>query len=371
MKTLGAVMAAGRTTGFNYLRLILAVSVLCSHSVDVSYGINFANEFENGPIRPLIALLLPMFFALSGFLVAGSLERSRSLISFMGLRVIRLVPALGFETTLAALLLGPTLTALPLADYFSNSLVARYFLNIIGDIQYLLPGVFERNPWAHTVNAQLWTLPYEMTCYIALAGLALFNIHRHRKLFALVVVIITLLLNAKYVANAALAGWNPIPVVPGSALVLAFLYGFTLYLYRDMIPHSRQFGIVAAVLAPALLIHPATDYLVPLPAAYLTVWLGLMRPHPFLLTRYGDYSYGIFLFGFPVQQATTQLMGPEFRTWYWNIATALPLTILFAIISWHGVEKPSLSLRAPLRRLEDRMLAVSPAKSRATTEQHT
>lgn len=106
LKTFGAVMAAGRTTGFDYMRLVLATAVLCTHSIDVSYGVKFTIEFANGPIRPLIALLLPMFFALSGFLVAGSLERCRSLVSFMGLRVIRLAPALAFETVLAALILG-------------------------------------------------------------------------------------------------------------------------------------------------------------------------------------------------------------------------------------------------------------------------
>ena len=368
LKTLGAVMAAGRTTGFDYLRLVLATAVLCSHSIDVSYGVNFTIKFENGPIRPLIALLLPMFFALSGFLVAGSLDRCRSLVSFMGLRVIRLAPALAFETVLAALILGPLLTSLPSAAYFSDSLLARYFLNIVGEIQYLLPGLFERNPWPRTVNAQLWTLPYELMCYIALAGLALFGIHRRRRAFALVIVALNLILTARYVINAASAGWNALPVAPGPSLVLAFLYGITFHLYRDTIPHSPRLGVAAGVLALALLIHPATDYLVPLLAAYFTVWLGLMRLRPSLLTQHGDYSYGIFLFGFPIQQAMTQLMGPPFQEWYWNIATALPPTILFAVISWHAVEKPSLALRGPLKRLEDRMLAASHAKTSEAIE---
>ena len=367
LKTFGAVMAAGRTTGFDYLRLVLATGVLCSHCIDVSYGVNFTSEFENGPIRPLIAVLLPMFFALSGFLVAGSLDRCRSLVSFMGLRVIRLVPALAFETVLTALILGPLLTSLPLAAYFSDSLLARYFLNIVGDIQYLLPGLFESNPWQRTVNAQLWTLPYELRCYIALAALALFGIYRRRQTFVMVVVALNLILTARYVVNAADAGWNANPVVPGLSLVLAFLYGIAFHLYRDTIPHSPRLGIAAGVLTLALLIDPATDYLVPLFAAYFTVWLGLMRPRPSLLTKHGDYSYGIFLFGFPIQQAITQFMGPPFQEWYWNIATALPLTILFAVISWHAVEKPSLALRGPLKRLEDRMLATSHSKTSEAT----
>ncbi len=350
-------MAAGRTTGFDYLRLGLATAVLCSHSIDVSYGVSFTLAFENGAIRPFIAIILPMFFALSGFLVAGSLERCRSLVSFVGLRIIRLVPALAFETVLAALILGPLLTSLPLASYFSDSLLAHYFLNIVGDIQYLLPGMFESNPWARTVNAQLWTLPYELMCYAALAGLAVFGVHRRRHAFALVVVALNVLLTAHYVITSGDAGWNALPVAPGPSLVLAFLYGITFYLYRDAIPHSRNIGLAAGALALMLLIHPSTDYLVPPLAAYFTVWLGLMRPRESVLTRHGDYSYGIFLFGFPIQQAMTQIMGPAFHEWYWNIAASLPLTIAFAIISWHLVEKPSLRLRGPLKRFEDRMLA--------------
>lgn len=368
-ESLAAVMAAGRTTGFDYLRLGLATAVLCSHSIDVSYGVSFTNDFENGPIRPLIAILLPMFFALSGFLVAGSLDRCRSLVSFMGLRVIRLAPALAFETVLAALILGPLLTRLPLAAYFSDDLLPRYFLNIVGHIQYLLPGLFEDNPWPNTVNAQLWTLPYELICYIALATLALFSIHRRRHIFALVVVGLNVVLLARYVIGAASAGWNDYPVAPGPVMVLAFLYGITFHLYRDRVRHSAGLGLAAGALALAVLIHPATDYLVALPAAYFTVWLGLMRPPPSLLTRHGDYSYGIFLFGFPIQQAMTQVMGPDFRGWYWNIAAALPVTILFAMLSWHAVEKPSLALRGPLKRLEDRLLAASDRKAVGEAEQ--
>ncbi len=362
-------MAAGRTTGFDYLRLGLATAVLCSHGLDVSYGPGFATTVENGPMRPIIAIILPMFFALSGFLVAGSLDRCRSLISFIGLRVIRLAPALAFETVLATLILGPLMTRLPLADYVGDDLLPRYFLNIVGDIQYLLPGLFEANPWPRTVNAQLWTLPYELMCYTALATLALLGLHRRRRAFALVVVALNLILAANYVISAAGAGWNPAPVAPGPALVLAFLYGITLHLYRDRIPHSPRLGIAAGVLALAVLIHPATDYLVPPLAAYLTVWLGLTRPRPSGLTEHGDYSYGIFLFGFPIQQAMTQLMSPAFREWCWNIAAALPLTILLAAISWHFVEKPALALRGPLKRLETRLLAGSRAKASLASKQ--
>jgi peptidoglycan/LPS O-acetylase OafA/YrhL len=362
--TLDDVMNApgGRTTGFDYLRIGLAVAVLVSHSIDVGYGFAYATAVENGALRPVIAIILAMFFALSGFLVAGSLERCRSLVSFMGLRVIRLVPALAFETALAALVLGPLLTTLPVAAYFQDPLFARYFLNIAGDIQYLLPGMFAANPWANTVNAQLWTLPYELACYLSLFGLALFGIHRHRQMFALIVVAANVVLAAKYMTTGQ---WNPVPTLPGDALVLSFLYGITCYLYRRELAHSAPLGIAAAALSIALLVHPATDYLAPAFAAYLTVYLGLLRPTPTRLISSGDYSYGIFLYGFPVQQAVAHVLGTTGQHWAINTLIALPVTIGLAMLSWHYIEQPSLGLRAQLKQIEARWLALKASVSLA------
>ena len=364
--TLGSVMKGpgGCATGFDYLRLILAVAVVLTHSIDVTYGFAYGSAVESGLLRPFFAIILPMFFALSGFLVAGSLERCRTLVSFVGLRLIRLLPALIFETALAALLLGPLLTKLPLWDYFQDPLFLGYFANIRGDIRYLLPGLFEANPWPSTVNAQLWTLPYELACYLTLLGLAVLGIHRKRALF----VIFTAGLNAALLAQDVYAGnFNPTAVISGKELVLCFLYGIAIYLYRNEIRHSAKLGSLACVLALALLIHPATDYLVPAVAAYLTVYLGLLRPAKTALVTSGDYSYGIFLYGFPVQQAVVQLLGPANQHWYWNLALALPVTLAFAMLSWHRIEEPALALRSQLNKFEDSLLAVSqpPAKTSA------
>lgn len=65
----------GRPSGFDYLRIGLAISVLCLHSVATSYGKAADVELWMTPLRPFMRAILPMFFALSGFLVAGSLLR--------------------------------------------------------------------------------------------------------------------------------------------------------------------------------------------------------------------------------------------------------------------------------------------------------
>ncbi len=115
------VATSGRPAGFDYLRIGLALSIICFHSVVTSYGDKAQDRFVNTWAGPFILLLVPMFFALSGFLVAGSLARTKTVVSFLGLRAIRILPALAVETLLSAFLLGAIFTALPLREYFTSS----------------------------------------------------------------------------------------------------------------------------------------------------------------------------------------------------------------------------------------------------------
>src|SRR5262249_19035746 len=142
--TLGEKLAqsAGRPTGFDYLRLGLSVAVVCMHSAITSYGQPADFALWLSPLRAPLRLILPMFFALSGYLVAGSLLRSTSLVQFLGLRVLRIYPALSVEVLLSALLLGPLLTSEPVVRYITSQTFLAYLLNVTGHIHYQLPGVF-------------------------------------------------------------------------------------------------------------------------------------------------------------------------------------------------------------------------------------
>lgn len=126
----------GRASGFDYLRFILAASIICFHSVVTSYGVQAQSAVNASPLGSVFRPLLPMFFALSGFLVAGSLERAPNLVVFLGLRVFRIFPALIVDTAVSALLIGTLFTQLPLPEYFSDVRFNEYFLNILGWIHY-------------------------------------------------------------------------------------------------------------------------------------------------------------------------------------------------------------------------------------------
>jgi peptidoglycan/LPS O-acetylase OafA/YrhL len=217
------VRVTGFSSGFDYLRLTLAVAVLVWHTFPILHDVPVARDFFTSPWGVLPRIILPMFFALSGFLVAASLERN-SLPIFLAYRAIRIVPALAMEVGLSALILGPLMTTLPLSEYFSQRQVYGYFLNAIGFIRYLLPGVFENNPWPRFVNGSLWTVPFELECYIALAMLAVVGITaRVRWLVAIILVASIALLLYGFTFN--LTEFRSDDQVSGRVLVLCFLSG--------------------------------------------------------------------------------------------------------------------------------------------------
>src|SRR5690349_1463494 len=112
----------GRSSGFDYMRLSLALCIFTLHSLSIngqSPRLLQEQPFSEA-YHVLTRILVPMFFCLGGFLVAGSLERANSLLTFLGLRFLRIFPALWVDILFSALVLGPFLTALPLAAYFSS-----------------------------------------------------------------------------------------------------------------------------------------------------------------------------------------------------------------------------------------------------------
>ncbi len=345
--TLGSRLrdTGGRASGFDYMRLILAVAILCFHSVITSYGSGADVVFWNTALKPFVRALLPMFFALSGFLVAGSLERSPTLLTFLGLRIIRIYPALIVESVLSALVLGPLLTTYMLTDYFHDPRFFEYLRNIVGDIHYELPGVFANNPYPSVVNGQLWTVPYELTCYIALAILTVLGVKRYR----LIAPVAALLVILVYAAGRLLKYHGDFPLfstaLPGPLLLSSFLFGVSFYLYRADVGFDRRL-FAASVVASIALLGPVPfgEYLAPLPIAYVTLYLGLLDPVRLKLIKSADFSYGIFLYSFSIQQAVCAIC-PWARHWYLNILICLPLAAMVAALSWYLVEKPMLHAR--------------------------
>jgi peptidoglycan/LPS O-acetylase OafA/YrhL len=267
--------------------------------------------------------------------VAGSLERN-NLTSFITLRAIRIFPALVAEVVISALVIGSVFTTLSLSQYFTDQMFFSYFLNMIGYIHYYLPGVFLDLPAPGLVNAQLWTVPHELECYLALSALALIGIAKRPRLsFVLMISLIAVLVLRDSLSGKPAA----IAAPPGRMLVLCFLCGVVLYLNRTRIVHSRWLFLfsVFAYAASVLASTRAGEDLASVFVAYVTVYIGLTNLGGSFLTRIADYSYGVYLYGFPIQQTVSHLM-PDHRVWYINFIISFAATLLIAAASWHLLE---------------------------------
>lgn len=339
--TFGAIIVRnnGRTYGFDYLRLGLALAVVLVHSVSTTYGPKNGNFVFEGWLRPLTVSILPAFFALSGFLVCGSLARNPSLFAFLILRAIRIVPALTAETILCAIVIGPALTGISIWQYLSDPIFYKYFLNIIGFIQFYLPGVFLDNPFPRVINGQLWTVPIELECYVALAMIFIFGLFTRIWLLVPLFLAITAYTLANHYTRSGIA--LEVANVHQRVLLLSFLAGVILYQLRDRVPYSVPLVVLSGLASYGLLLRTDTSYFVPLPIAYLVASVGILEiPKRTFLLR-GDYSYGIFLFGFPVQQTFAHLAAqgaPRLQCWWINCLVCMPLSIGMAYLSWHLIE---------------------------------
>lgn len=351
-----------RPSGFDYLRLFLSIGVIAIHGVAICYGSDAFVQMWKGPAHPFALFIVPSFFALSGFLVAGSLERN-DIPTFLLLRFLRIFPALCVEVLISALILGVLLTTLPLASYFSHPELWRYAGNIVGWVHFDLPGVFENRPPPNHVNGSLWTVPFELDCYIAIAALAAIGILQKVRMLVLILLAATaagtiyiLLMKSFWLGQ----------MHPGGMLVLSFLFGAAIYLMRGSLPFSKSYFWVSVGASIVLLIPSKGIYLAAPFISYTTVYLGLLDPRRTVLIKGSDYSYGIYLYGYPFQQAVFQLF-PGGNIWIINVGLAVLLSGCAAYCSWTFVESKVLDhrrvivdgFRSCLKRVRQRLSPAS------------
>lgn len=328
-----------RTNNFDSLRFWAALAVLWSHAFSAAMGSEIWEPMIvlSGGQTTLGTIAVAVFFVISGYLITQSFERSRSAWRFAKARVLRLMPALLIVLLLSGLVIGPLVTVLPLSEYFESWGLYRYmFLNgsLLG-FSGLLPGVFVDNPLPY-VNGPLWTLRFEAACYgliFVLGILGLLNRYVTLALFTAGVVFLTF--DGPYAIDDFLQ-WNH-----RVDLTTKFLAGAVLYHWRP-----RLNGTAATVCAGvSLLTLLAGGFWLALPTvfAYLVIYVAFAPARLPNMARFGDLSYGIYIYGWPVKQLVLHydLAG----TWYGVGALATVITIGLAFLSWHVVEKVALSFK--------------------------
>lgn len=353
----------GRQNNFTLIRVVLAAAVIYGHSYALSPRPG-RQEFAAQLFKPYnmysgsVAVLA--FFLVSGFLVAASLVSRGSVIQFLKARVLRIYPGLAVCILLLTFVLGPLATQVPKSQYFSDPQILDFLkhnLTLLDGVRFYLPGVFQQNP-VPAVNGSLWSLPVEVKLYLVLSLLGLLGILRSR---AVTNVVVFSLVVAWILKPARFDFLIPGPAAPGWALMFAI--GVLLYLNRDSVPLNK--GILGAFFFIAVVMYGTDRFPIAFGAflAYATFWVAYV-PKLSWPEWLGDNSYGIYIYGYPVQQAVKCLMPSASPLT--NTAVALPITFLIALASWHYVEKPALSLKDV--RLVDLLARISGGRWKAVVE---
>jgi peptidoglycan/LPS O-acetylase OafA/YrhL len=339
--------------------MLAASAVLISHAYVLSLGTGTAEPLTNTLGMSLGEVAVVTFFVVSGFFVSQSFDRKRSLVDFCVARVLRIYPGLVLVLLLTVLLLGPFLTTLNVMGYFLDPATFTYLPRnlCLKYLQYGLPGVFKNNPYPSAINGSLWTLFYEVSCYglvamVGILGLAVRDLYFAALLLAYSVGYVLL----KTVGHATLQHHGMLLLL--HELTLPFLMGMAFYQFRKVLPLSG-IGCVLAVGAAGLAYLGAGPWfreVFIVSWSYLVFAFGFLPFRPLkIYNRLGDYSYGMYIYAFPIEQ--TVVSGWPGVSAVVLIAASFPITLIFAVLSWHIVERPILAMRPTVSAWLDTLLA--------------
>lgn len=280
------------------------------------------------------------FFIISGYLIAASAWRMRFL-PYLWRRVIRILPAFWTVLVITAFVFAPVSTLFTGETWTLWAALQHIRGNALLYItEWGVPGTLERVPYPDVWNGPLWSLFYEFAAYIATGLLLMIGwVRRHG------ILVFSVLFAFLVVAQPLAHG--PLDVTTNlylNAIRLAafFVAGSLFYAARDKVPLSTPWG-AASIIVFCLLAYLNLDWWYgQLPMAYALLWLGSVIDVP--IGRANDISYGIYIYGFPMQQFTYLMIG-TMGGWVLHSVLALALTIPLAAVSWFFIEKPAMKLR--------------------------
>ncbi len=336
-----------RNNNFDFLRILFSSLVILSHSYPLTYALYNKEEplysITNGQVD-FGSLAVNAFFVISGYLVFISLKNSSSGLNYFWKRLLRLLPGL-------FILLLITIFLIPFFYSGTNIFLEKTYWTYMPSnltlyrIQYEVTGVFENNPKPRAINGSLWSLSYEVSMYLYL--LVLFRIRNTKWIF-------WVLLASFFVAF--------ILHITGSAFLEKYLvriqlhakelYRLSAYFLAGSLLSFANLKKVASykVVIPILLVLIAAlgfnfyKYLAPvlLPIFILLISVAGTKPFNTITKASGDISYGVYIYGFFVQQI---LM------YYFKLKTILLFVVIvfitynLAYFSWHYIEKKALKYK--------------------------
>lgn len=341
-------ITSNRDNNFNLIRFIAAVLVLFSHSFVIVTG---NARFE--PLRISLdttwgTIAVDIFFITSGFLIAYSFFSRRKLLSFIWARVVRIYPALIVAMIFCTFIVGLNQTNLNISSYLTDSQTYFYFLKnslLVFGVEHQLPGVFTEVPYMTMVNTSIWTLPYELTMYgcLAIFGTVLtragklISVEHYKYIFLIIAVI--------GISTHIFNHFNNFMPVNLLRLFAMFFVGSAIYIHREIVIFSHKWLFVLSVLMAISTLHKDVFFVIySLTIPYFVFYFAYVPKGKILsFNKVGDYSYGIYIFGFPIQQ----LLISNFPNLSISslFVYSLVATLSLGILSWHLIEKRALKLK--------------------------
>lgn len=329
-----------RINNFDFLRLSASGAVLISHQ----YALSGLPEPMFG-IGSLGGIAVLVFFAISGYMVAGSWLNDPNFLRFVIRRLTRIWPGLIVATLLVTFVLGPWVSNLALPDYLASPTTWNY-LKLLGLFEFTsdLPGVFLGNPVPQSANGSLWTIPIEVRCYGALAAVGLLGA-LHKKLAA---VLLFVFVSVWFFFYFDVGYDNPIRMKLQMGIV--FFSGALLFVLRNAwLPRRFSFALAMCALVVFLWRNGFQDIACSLGLPIAVIFLGCCAT-PVLrrCSRFGDLSYGVYIYAYPVQQSVVWVAHGRLS---FEIAALVSLIVTagLAALSWRFVEQPALQWKAQLR----------------------
>ena len=337
-------MSIPARNNFDHLRLFLAICVFLFHTAELTQlnDFMFLKDFIN------VTVAVHSFFIVSGFLIFMSYERSTSLKSYFVKRLRRIAP--GYIVVVVTLFLALSLlSTLPLGEYFSSGDSWRYLFANLTTLNFLhpgLPGVFEEHHWT-AVDGSLWTIKVEIAFYLSVPIIAFFY-----RWFKPVYV-----LSALFVASTLyFYGMGMLSQhyqsyllymlqhqLPGQLLI--FSGGALLYYYFDLFKKYRHQLFIVAVIVYASQSVVSIYPLYALSLSIIVIYLATALTYLGHIAKYGDLSYGIYIWHFPLIQIFIALGFFTSKVWFGFAGLSL-LVLTAAWLSWHLIEKPFLSKKS-------------------------
>lgn len=330
-----------RNNALNAWRLALAAEVILWHSFPLTgRSVSFA------PAHQLIGEIgVDGFFAISGFLITSSWLRHPRLREYCAARALRILPGFWVCLIVTAFAMAPIGVAIqggqPGKLILSGPSVGFVLKNIaVMILQPDIGGTPKGVPFPSYWNGSLWTLIWEVFCYILVAGLGVVGLLRRQWLLPILLALAVFWATQLPTPSAELVT----PAQAASRFAIMFLAGALAYQFRNVIP--ARWPLVAVCVAIVAASSLMSDYRVvgAIPLAYAIIASGSLLHHKRLRLR-NDLSYGVYIYAFPTQQLLVICgLGSLNPIVFFPLSTLATLPL--AALSWFLIEKHAMSLKA-------------------------